>query len=76
MAEANAYAPSFIEDFNQLFAKPPRNDLNVHRPVRVEVKLTIDAMFKETDREHYLRVRWLFSLLYLCGLRISEDDSL
>ena len=39
-----------------------------------EVKATIDAMPKETDREreHYLRTRWLFSLLYLCGLRISE----
>lgn len=24
------------------------------------------------EREHYLRTRWLFSLLYLCGLRISE----
>jgi len=40
----------------------------------LEVKLTIDLMPKETDREreHYLRLRWLFSLLYLCGLRISE----
>lgn len=39
-----------------------------------EVKLTIDQMPKETDREreHYFRLRWLFSLLYLCGLRISE----
>lgn len=39
-----------------------------------EVKLTIDLMPKETnrEREHYLRLRWLFSLLYLCGLRISE----
>lgn len=39
-----------------------------------EVKLAIDAMPRDTDREreHYLRVRWLFSLLYLCGLRISE----
>jgi site-specific recombinase XerD len=39
-----------------------------------EVKLTVDAMPKETvrEREHHLRVRWLFSLLYLCGLRISE----
>ncbi|MBK1891935.1 tyrosine-type recombinase/integrase [Undibacterium sp. 14-3-2] len=39
-----------------------------------EVKLTIDLMPKETDRqrEHYFRLRWLFSLLYLCGLRISE----
>jgi len=39
-----------------------------------EVKITIDLMPKETDRERerYYRMRWLFSLLYLCGLRISE----
>jgi len=39
-----------------------------------EVKTTIETMPRETDREreHYFRVRWLFSLLYLCGLRISE----
>ena len=39
-----------------------------------EVKTTIDTMPRETDRErtHYVRVRWLFSLLYSCGLRISE----
>ncbi len=39
-----------------------------------EVKLTIEQMSKETDRhrEHYFRLRWLFSLMYLCGLRISE----
>ncbi|NGM88501.1 tyrosine-type recombinase/integrase [Parapusillimonas sp. SGNA-6] len=39
-----------------------------------EVKLSIDALARETDREreHYFRLRWLFSLLYLCGLRISE----
>lgn len=39
-----------------------------------EVKLTIDSMPKESsrEREQYFRMRWLFSLLYLCGLRISE----
>ncbi len=39
-----------------------------------EVKLTIEQMPRETrrEREHYFRTRWLFSLLYLCGLRISE----
>ncbi len=39
-----------------------------------EVKATISAMPQETDREraHYFRVRWLFSLLYIGGLRISE----
>ena len=36
--------------------------------------MTIDSMPKESnrDREHYFRMRWIFSLLYLCGLRISE----
>lgn len=39
-----------------------------------EVKLSIDALPRETEREreHYFRLRWLFSLLYLSGLRISE----
>lgn len=39
-----------------------------------EVKSTIGTMprDKNREREHYFRVRWLFSLLYICGLRISE----
>jgi integrase/recombinase XerD len=38
------------------------------------VKTSIDAMSRDTAREqeHYARVRWLISLLYLMGLRISE----
>lgn len=39
-----------------------------------QVKATINAMPAATSRElaTQARVRWLFSLLYLCGLRISE----
>jgi integrase/recombinase XerD len=39
-----------------------------------EVKNYIDSMPKDTARQqaHYFRVRWLFTLLYLGGLRISE----
>lgn len=39
-----------------------------------EVKLTIESMPRETnrEREHYHRVRWLFSLLYITGMRVSE----
>jgi len=36
---ANAYAPSFIADFNQRFAKPARSDHNAHRPVREDEDL-------------------------------------
>lgn len=52
----------------------PRVTRYLDEDLWAEVKLTIDAMPKETDREreHYFRMRWLFSLLYLCGLRISE----
>lgn len=39
-----------------------------------EVRAYIEGMPKESDREreHYFRIRWLFTLLYLGGLRISE----
>jgi len=55
----------------------PRITRYIEDDLWLEVKLAIDAMPKETDREreHYFRIRWLFSLLYLCGLRISEVTS-
>lgn len=39
-----------------------------------EVKTYIDSLPQETVREraHHQRARWLFSLFYICGLRISE----
>ncbi len=39
-----------------------------------EVKLTIESMPRETnrEREHYHRARWLLSLLYITALRVSE----
>lgn len=38
------------------------------------VKQTIDRMPRQTERQraHYFRTRWLFTLLYLAGLRVSE----
>jgi len=36
---ANAYAPSFIADFNRRFAKPPKSDHDAHRPVREDEDL-------------------------------------
>jgi integrase/recombinase XerD len=53
---------------------PPRITRYLEEDLWNEVKASIEAMPRETarGREHYLRVRWLFSLLYLCGLRISE----
>jgi site-specific recombinase XerD len=52
----------------------PRITRYLEENLWTEVKLTIDTMPQETlrQREHYYRLRWLFTLLYLCGLRISE----
>ncbi|MET3124622.1 integrase/recombinase XerD [Oxalobacteraceae bacterium GrIS 2.11] len=52
----------------------PRITRYLEEDLWLEVKLSIDMMPKESDREreHYFRMRWLFSVLYLCGLRISE----
>jgi integrase/recombinase XerD len=42
--------------------------------VWTEVKTTVEAMSRESTREqeHYARSRWMLSLLFLGGLRISE----
>jgi integrase/recombinase XerD len=39
-----------------------------------EVKAAIDALPRETprEREHYFRLRWLMTLCYVCGVRITE----
>jgi integrase/recombinase XerD len=52
----------------------PRITRYLEEDVWNEVKASIEAMPQDStrEREHYLRVRWLFSLLYVCGLRISE----
>jgi transposase len=36
---ANAYAPSFIADFNRRFGKPPRSDHDAHRALHVDENL-------------------------------------
>lgn len=52
----------------------PRVTRYLDEDMWLEVKMTVDAMPRETprEREHYLRLRWLVSLSYICGLRISE----
>ncbi len=39
MEEGNAFAPSFIADFNARFAKPPKNDLDMHRAIHANDNL-------------------------------------
>jgi transposase len=41
MADANAYAPYFMADYNNRFAKPPRNDFNAHRLIHDDENLDL-----------------------------------
>jgi integrase/recombinase XerD len=52
----------------------PRITRYLDEEIWLEVKATVEALPRDTPRgrEHYFRLRWLVSLLYLCGLRISE----
>ncbi len=53
---------------------PPHITRYLPNDLWVMVKTTIESLPRRTSRDqaHYHRVRWLFSLLYLCGLRVSE----
>jgi integrase len=53
---------------------PPRVTRYLEDELWLEVKATVDALPRETprEREHYLRLRWLITLCYVCGLRITE----
>jgi len=65
MAAANAYAPAFIADYNQRFAKPARNDFNAHRPVRHDEALDLIFAVREPRRvSHSLTVQY-DKVLYL-----------
>jgi hypothetical protein len=62
---ANAYAPSFIGDYNRRFGKPPKSDHNVHRPLRDDERLasvlTVRVLRKVTNTltVQYDRVMYL-----------------
>ena len=50
MAAANAYAPTFMADFNSRFAKPPRNDFDANRPLRDDEDLDLIFTVREPRR--------------------------
>jgi len=59
MAAANAFTPTFIADFNRRFAKPPRNDLNVHRPLRDNEELNFIFTVREPHKvSHSLTLQY------------------
>jgi hypothetical protein len=59
LSAANAYAPAFMADFNQRFAKPPRSDVDVHRPVRQDEDLDLIFTVRELRKvSHVLTLQY------------------
>ncbi|MGB9150651.1 MAG: ISNCY family transposase, partial [Burkholderiales bacterium] len=45
--DANQYAPAFIKDYNQRFAKPPLHPHDAHRPMRTDENLELIFTWRE-----------------------------
>jgi transposase len=69
MSAANAWAPSFIADFNRRFAKPPRNDWSAHRPLREDENLDLIFTFREKRK-----VSHVLTLQYDRTIYLLEDS--
>ena len=50
MEAANAFAREFIDDYNERFAKLPRNNHNAHRPLRSDENLDLIFAWREPRR--------------------------
>lgn len=62
---ANAYAPSFIADYNRRFAKPPRNDFDAHRPIRADEDLDLIFTWREPRKVSHVLTLQYDKTLYL-----------
>ncbi len=68
LVDANAWAPTFIADYNRRFSKPARNDFNAHRPLCSDEKLDLIFTVRETRS-----VSKNLTLQYDKSLYILED---
>ncbi len=50
LAEANAWAPSFMASYNARFAKPPKSTFDAHRPLRGDEDLDALLTWRELRR--------------------------
>lgn len=70
--EANAFLPSFIEDFNKRFAKPPQDTSNAHRPLSANHDLERIFSLKQ---ERYLSKNLTLQYKNVIYQIISDQES-
>ncbi|MDB5770475.1 MAG: elements of external origin [Burkholderia sp.] len=73
MAAANAYAPTFIADYNRRFAKPPRNDFDAHRLVRHDEELDLIFTWREPRKvSHVLTLQYAKTMYLLADAPMTR----
>jgi hypothetical protein len=65
IAVANAYARTFIADYNRRFAKPLRNDFDAHRPLREDEDLNLIFTFRELRKVSHALTLQYDKVLYM-----------
>jgi len=50
VADANAWAPTFMASYNARFAKPPRSDFDAHRPLRTGEDLDLLMTWRQSRK--------------------------
>lgn len=65
MEAANAWAPSFVADYNRRFAKPPRNDWDAHRPLRDDEDLALTFTVREKRKVSHVLTLQYDKVIYL-----------
>lgn len=66
---ANTYADEFMADYNRRFAKPPRHDFDVHRPLENDENLQLTFTWREQRK-----VSKNLTLQYDNKLYLLEDN--
>ncbi|MBH2846256.1 ISNCY family transposase [Serratia marcescens] len=66
---ANAYTDEFMADYNRRFAKPPRHDFDVHRPLENDENLQLTFTWREQHK-----VSKNLTLQYDKKLYLLEDN--
>lgn len=65
MAATNAYADEFMVDYKRHFAKAPRHDFDVHRPLETDYDLAAFFTWREPSRASKLLTVQYDKVLYM-----------
>lgn len=73
MEDANAFAEEFMADYNRRFARAPRHDFDVHRPLDTDDNLDAFFTWREPRRVSKSLTIQYDKALYLIEIRLTTQ---